>query len=149
MRAGPFLLALLAPLVLGAGEPAPAASTADASGDFCQRLAQTIGVKVQAKGTGSTTWTVNAIPLAQRLLVGGVAATGVGVLPVEPATLEDYHRLEDMCLPEKKGAVCHLLGPVNFTFIWRGAKTHTMVHPGERARVRIISTRTTCEAGVS
>ena len=138
-------LALLAPVLLGAGDP-PAA---DATGDFCQRLAQTIGLKVHPTGPGPARWTVDAIPLAQRLVIGGSAATGMGVHPIEPATVEDYHRLEDMCQPDGKGAVCRLLGPVRFSFLWRGVRTYTLVHPGERATVRIASTRTTCDAGPS
>lgn len=71
-------------------------------------------------------------------------ATGVGVSPVEPATVEDYKRLENVCLPERKGAVCRLIGPLNFNFIWKGRKILTPMMTGERANITVVGTKTTC-----
>lgn len=83
---------------------------------------------------------------AQRFLVGGSVATGVGVIPVEPATVEDYRRLENMCLPDGKRAVCKLVGPVNFRFVWKGRKIVTLIEAGERATVTAAGTKTTCRS---
>ena len=80
----------------------------------------------------------------QRFILGGSAATGVGVTPVEPATVEDYQRLENMCMPEGKGAVCKLIGPVNFKFMWKGRKIVTLLTTGERATILVAGTKTTC-----
>jgi hypothetical protein len=89
-------------LFTGATLPSPAANSAS---DFCTRLAIASGIERPAAPDGQTEWTVNALNFGQRFIFGGSAATGVGVNPVEPATVEDYRRLEDMCLPEGKGAV--------------------------------------------
>ena len=114
------------------------------TGDFCSRLAVNSGIDRPASPDGRTQWTVSALNFGQRFLVGGSAATGIGVKPVEPATVEEYHRLENMCLPEGKGAVCKLVGPVDFNFIWKGKKIVTPVAPGERATVSVVGTKTTC-----
>ncbi len=140
MAAGMALCALAG----GAGA-APQATT----GDFCARLAADSGIDRPAATGGPTQWTVNALNFGQRVLFGGSAATGIGVSPVEPATAADYARIEDMCLPDGKGAICRLVGPVRFKFIWKGRKIVTAMAPGERATVSVVSTRTTCrtEAG--
>jgi hypothetical protein len=119
---------------------------APASRDFCARLATNSGIDKPAASDGRTTWTVDALNFGQRFLFGGSAATGVSVTPVEPATVEDYKRLEDMCLPEGKGAVCKLVGPVEFNFIWKGRKIVTPMAAGERATITVVSTKTTCRS---
>jgi len=118
-------------------------------GDFCARLAADSGIDEPASPDGRTQWTVNAMNFGQRFIFGGSAATGVGVTPVEPATVEDYRRLEDMCLPKGKGAVCELAGPVNFRFTWKGRKIVTPLAPGERATISVAGTRTTCRSGAA
>jgi hypothetical protein len=136
-------------LASGAAAQQAAVTPAATTADFCARLAADSGID-RPPGTGAPTqWTVNALNLGQRVLFGGSAATGVGVTPVEPATAEDYQRIEDMCLPDGKGAICRLVGPVKFKFIWKGRKIVTAMGPGERATVSVVSTRTTCrtEAG--
>ncbi|MFW2851327.1 hypothetical protein ACM61V_05315 [Sphingomonas sp. TX0543] len=138
---------LLAPFViflLSMGATTPASSTV--AGDFCARLAANSGISQAATGGEPTSWTVSALNFGQRFLVGGTAATGVGVLPVEPSTVEDYRRLEDMCLPEKKGAICKLVGPVIFKFIWKGRKIITPVETGERATVSVAGIKATCRS---
>ena len=114
-----FRLGLSASFIVITGA-APAVSLADPTGDFCTRLARNSGIDKPSAPDGHTVWTVSALNFGQRFIVGGSAATGIGVKPVEPATLDDYHRLENMCEPEGKGAVCKLVGPVNFAFIWKG-----------------------------
>lgn len=120
--------------------PPPGAVT----GDFCFRLATNSGIDRPAAPNGRTTWTVSPFNFGQRFIFGGSAATGISVSPVEPATVEDYRRLEDMCLPEGKGAVCKLVGPVDFNFIWKGQKTVTPMTVGERATITVLGTKTTC-----
>jgi hypothetical protein len=152
MRVYRFGFVVIAPVLLGASEPAPSPSPSPtaAPGDFCQRLAQNIGVKVHPKAPGPTTWTIDAVPFIRLLVpIPGSVATGMGARPIEPASAADYRRVDEMCQPDGKGAVCRLLGPVRFSFLWRGARTFSLIYPGERARVRIVSTRTTCQAGVS
>lgn len=83
----------------------------------------------------------------QRFLIGGTAVTSVGVMPVEPATVEDYRRLENMCMPEEKKAVCTLAGPVNFKFTWKGRRIVTPLAAGERATVSVAGTKATCKSG--
>lgn len=138
-------LAAFAVLFTLTGQTSPPTSTI-ATGDFCSRLAADSGIEKRAASDGHTGWTVNAMNFGQRFLVGGSAATGVGVAPVEPATVEDYRRLEDMCLPEGKGAVCKLVGPVNFKFMWKGRKIVTPMATGERATILVVGTRTTCRS---
>lgn len=129
--------------VLGATLPQ---SEGRSSGDFCARLATNSGIDKPASPDGRTSWTVNALNFGQRFLFGGSAATGVGVRPIDPATVEDYKRLEGMCVPEGKGAVCRLAGPASFSFTWKGTQVVTPVEAGERAKVTVIGTRTTCES---
>jgi hypothetical protein len=94
-------------------------------------------------------WKANALNFGQRFLVGGTASTSVDAEPVEPATVEDYKRAGGMCAAEGKGAVCRLVGPVNFRFGWKGNKTVTTVLPGETATVRVEGIKTTCKPGVA
>lgn len=115
-------------------------------GDFCARLAGDSGIKLRERPDGRSDWSENALSFGQRVLVGGAAAIGVGVTPVEPATVEEYRRLENMCLPEGKGAICRLVGPVNFKFIWKGRKIVTPVAAGERATVILAGTRASCRS---
>lgn len=119
------------------------------AGDFCSRLAANSGIDKPTAPDGRTEWTVNAMNFGQRFILGGSAATGVGVSPVEPATVEDYRRLENMCLPEGKGAVCKLAGPVIFNFTWKGRKIPTPMAAGERATILVAGTRTTCRSETS
>ena len=128
----------------GAAAQLPSAAT----GDFCARLAADNGIDRAPTPAGPTSWTVNAMNFGQRFLVGGSAATGVGVSPLEPATVEDYRRLDTMCLPEGKGAVCKLVGPVNFKFTWKGRRTITPMALGERATISVAGTKTTCRSEV-
>ena len=124
----------------------PSSSDAGRRADFCSRLANDSGIDRPTAPDGGTNWTVNAMNFGQRLLFGGSASTGVGVSPVEPATVEDYQRLENMCLPEGKGAVCKLVGPANFKFMWKGRKVVTPMAEGERATISVESTKTTCQS---
>lgn len=117
-------------------------------GDFCTRLAANAGIERPVPPPpGPTEWTVNALNFGQRFLFGGAVATGVGVTPAEPATAEEYRRMEDICMPEDKGATCNLVGPLNFKFIWKGKKVITPMRPGERATIIVAGTRTTCRSG--
>ncbi len=134
-----MIVALLASLALGA-----APDDVKAAPDFCARLATNAGIDKPAAPDGRTEWTVNAMNFGQRFVFGGSAATGVGVTPVEPATVEDYRRLERACEPMGKGAVCHLVGPVNFRFIWKGQTIVTPMAAGERATILVAGTKTTC-----
>ena len=132
-------------LFTGATLPSPSS----AAGDFCARLASNSGIDKPAAPDGRTEWTVSALNFGQRFIFGGTAVTGVDVKPVEPATVEDYKRLEDMCLPDSKGAICNLVGPVNFEFHWKGRKVVTPMEPGERATILIEGIKTTCRSEVS
>ena len=138
------LCASFACLTGQAAPPTPVTAT-----DFCSRLAKDSEIDRSASSDGSTGWTVNAMNFGQRFIFGGSAATGVGVMPVEPATVEDYRRLEDMCLPKGKGAVCNLLGPVNFKFTWKGRRIVTPLTAGERATILVAGTKTTCRPEVA
>lgn len=127
--------------VVAAAPPVKASPTGM---DFCARLAEDSGIDKPASPDGRTQWTVNAMNFGQRFLVGGAFATGVGVKPVEPATVEDYRRLEESCRPRQKGALCQLAGPLIFKFIWEGREVLTPLNAGERAVIEVQSTRTTC-----
>ncbi|SEL54466.1 hypothetical protein SAMN05216382_2114 [Sphingomonas palmae] len=123
------------------------ASPAALEGDFCTRLAANAGIERPVPpAPGPTEWTVNALNFGQRFLFSGAVATGVGVTPAEPATAEEYRRMEDICMPEDKGATCNLVGPLNFKFIWKGKKVITPMQPGERATIVVAGTRTTCRS---
>lgn len=138
-------LAWCAPMLLLSAQAAPVAAP---DGDFCTRLAANAGIERPAPPPpGPTSWTVNALNFGQRFIFGGAAATGVRVTPVEPATAADYRRLEDLCMPEDRGATCNLVGPLNFKFIWKGKKVLTPMQPGERATIIVAGTRTTCRSG--
>lgn len=130
-------------VLMGATAPSPVPIGPD---DFCSRLAADSGIELPAASAGRSEWTVNAMNFGQRVLFGGSFATGIGVTPVEPATVEEYRRLENMCLPEGKGAVCNLVGPVNFKFIWKGRKIVTAMGAGERATILVAGSRTTCRS---
>lgn len=138
-------LALCASFFLLTGEAPPLPASA-ATVDFCSRLATNSGIDRPAAPDGRTVWTVDALNFGQRFIFGGSAATGVSVSPVEPTTVDDYQRLENMCFPERKGAVCKLVGPVNFNFIWKGQKIVTPMAAGERAIVHVVKTKTTCQS---
>lgn len=92
-------------------------------------------------------WKANALNFGQRFLVGGTASTSVDAEPIEPSTVDDYRRASDMCVAEGKGAVCRLVGPVNFKFGWKGSKTVTPVLPAETAVVSVEGIKTTCRPG--
>lgn len=116
--------------------------------DFCTRLGKNIGIEEPKMADGKVGWKANALNFGQRFLVGGTAATLVAVEPVEPATVEDYKRADGMCTAEGKGAVCRLVGPINFRFGWKGNTTITPVLPGERAVVRVEDIKATCQPDV-
>ena len=145
---GIWRLTASASFILLTGQTMPPSPTA-VTGDFCSRLATNSGIDRPVAPDGRTTWTVSAINFGQRFIAGGSSATGVGVSPVEPATVEDYRRLENMCLPDGKGAVCKLFDPVNFNFIWKGKKIVTPMSAGERATVSVVGTKTTCRSDVA
>ena len=128
------------------GQTSPSPAPTAAMGDLCSRLAADIGLKTLASSNEGTEWTVNALSFGQRFIFGGSAATGVGVSPVEPATVEDYRRLEDMCMPKGKGAICKLVGPVNFKFMWKGRKIVMPMEAGERATITVMGAKTTCRS---
>lgn len=136
VRAGIAAAALVA--ATGAAQPD------GAKGDFCARLAANSGIDKPAAPDGRTAWTANAVNFGQRFLLGGSAATGVGVKPIEPATVIEYKRLDDMCAMKGKGAVCRLVGPVTFKFNWKGHEILTPMTSGERATVEVIGTKTSC-----
>lgn len=123
----------------------PAPETAD--NDFCQRLAKTLGVEKVVTVNGQSKWTASALNFGQRFLFGGTAVTSVAAEPVEPATVEDYKRAKNTCLGEGGGAVCRLIGPLDFEFGWKGNKWVTPVAPGERAMVSVKGTKTSCQSG--
>ncbi|MEG3124482.1 hypothetical protein [Sphingomonas sp. GB1N7] len=130
-------------ILTGEALPPP---TSTVTQDFCSRLAANSGIDKPSSSEGPTEWTVRAMNFGQRFIVGGSAATGVGVKPVEPATVEDYRRLENMCMPEGKGAICKLVGPLNFNFIWKGRKIVTPMEVGERATIWVAGIKTTCRS---
>ena len=115
--------------------------------NFCQRLAADSGIELPVTRPSRSDWTANAVSLGKRVFVGGTAATSVGVSPIEPATVEDYRRVENICLPEGQGAVCYLVGPLDFRFLWKGRKIVTRMRAGERARIAVKGTRTSCASG--
>jgi len=140
-------LAFVASAMILTGEAPSQEQTASpvVPADFCYRLASNVGLDKPAAPDGHTFWRAKALNFVHRFVVGGSSATGLAVRPVEPATVEDYKRLDDMCMPEGKGAVCKLVGPVNFNFTWKGKKTTTPVNAGERATVRVVGITATCQ----
>ncbi|WP_294239611.1 hypothetical protein [uncultured Sphingomonas sp.] len=114
------------------------------SADFCARLAADSGIDKPASPDGRTKWTASAMNFGQRVLLGGSAATGVGVKPIEPATVAEYKRLDDMCTVKGKGAICRLVGPVTFKFNWKGREILIPMAAGERATVEVIGYKTSC-----
>ncbi len=122
----------------------PAAQVSVPKPDFCARLAQNSGIDQPASPDGRTEWTAHAMNFGQRFLIGGSVATGVGLRPVEPATLDDYRRLDTMCTVKGKGAVCQLIGPAIFKFTWKGREILTPMAAGERATVSVLGSKTNC-----
>ncbi len=117
--------------------------------NFCLRLAADGGIEVPATPPSPRVWTANAVNFRQRFFGSGSAATSVGVTPVEPVTVEDYRRVENMCRPEGQGAICDLVGPVDFKFSWKGRSTVTRLHSGERATISVKGTRASCKSHLS
>ena len=138
--------ALFAAFVMLSGQ-APPPDAGDGT-DFCTRLGKNIGLEKMKATDGKNGWTANALNFGQRFLFGGTAATSVAVEPLEPATVEDYKRLDGMCAAEGKGAVCRLIGPINFKFVWKGNTTITPVLPEERATVIVEGIKTTCQSDI-
>lgn len=124
--------------------PAPVSNSEDGV-DFCTRLGRNIGLDVAKLADKKGGWKANALNFGQRFLVGGTASTSVAVEPIDPSTVDDYKRVSDMCVAEGKGAVCRLVGPVNFEFGWKGSKTVTPVLPAETAVVTVEGTKTMCQ----
>lgn len=129
------------------GQAPVSATDADSAADFCTRLGRAIGLNDTKLSDAPAGWKANALNFGQRFLVGGTATTSVHVEPVEPASVDDYKRLTDMCAAEGKGAVCRLIGPVAFHFGWKGSRTEVPVLPGETAAVRVEGSRTSCQPG--
>jgi len=140
---------LCAAFVTLTGQSPEPASVASDGADFCTRLGRNIGLDEAKLAEGKGGWKANALNFGQRFLVGGTASTSVDVEPVEPSTVEDYKRAGDMCVAEGKGAVCRLVGPVNFRFGWKGTNTVTPVLPAETAVVRVEGIKTFCQSGAS
>jgi hypothetical protein len=132
-----------AALLLSTGAKTPPPSDS-AKADFCARLATDSGIDKPSSPDGRTSWTANAMNFGQRFLLGGSAATGVGVKPIEPATVAEYKRLDDMCMMKGKGAICRLVGPVTFKFNWKGRENLVPMAQGERATVEVVGTKTSC-----
>ena len=141
-------LSVFAAFFILTGQALPLPPSA-ATSSFCSRLATDSGIELPVATNRPTEWTVNALNFGQRFLLGGTAVTAVGVGALEPATLDDYRRLENMCLPEGKGAICKLLGPVDFHFTWKGQKIVTRMESGERATIIVAGTKTTCRSEVA
>ncbi len=121
----------------------------DDGADFCTRLGKNIGIEKPKMADSKVGWTANALNFGQRFFFGGTAATSVAVEPLETATVEDYKRADGMCTTEGKGAVCRLVGPINFRFGWKGNTTITPVLPAESAVVRVEGLKTTCQPDVA
>ena len=128
--------------------PAPVPVAGDAA-DFCTRLGRNMGLDEAKLAEKKGGWKANALNFGQRFLVGGTASTSVNVEPVEPATVADYKRVSDMCAAEGNGAVCRLVGPVNFVFGWKGTRTVTAVRPAETAVVAVEGIKTFCQVGTT
>lgn len=126
--------------------PAPV-SIPDDGTDFCTRLGRNMGLDEAKLAEKKGGWKANALNFGQRFLVGGTASTSVDVEPIEPSTVDDYKRASGMCAAEGKGAVCRLVGPVNFIFGWKGSKTVTPVLPAETAVVSVEGIKTMCQLG--
>lgn len=143
MRASVLCIALV---TLTGQAPAPV-PTPDDGADFCTRLGRNMGLDEAKLAEKKGGWKANALNFGQRFLVGGTASTSVDAEPIEPSTIDDYKRANDMCLAEGKGAVCRLVGPVNFKFGWKGNMTVTPVLPDETAVVSVEGIKTTCRVG--
>jgi len=46
---------------------------------------------------------------------------------------------------ERRGALCRLVGPINFKMGWKGSNTVTPVMVNEKAVVRIDGNKASCE----
>lgn len=126
--------------------PAPV-PVPDDGADFCVRLGRNMGLDEAKLAEKKGGWKANALNFGQRFLVGGTGTTSLGVDPIEPKTVDDYERASEMCETEGKGAVCRLVGPVNFHFLWKGSKTVTPVLPAETAVVSVQGIKATCQLG--
>ncbi|WP_084489238.1 hypothetical protein [Novosphingopyxis baekryungensis] len=129
------------------GQALAIAPSSNDEADFCTRLGRSIGLDEAKLADGKGKWKASPFNFGQRFLFGGSAATSVNVEPIEPTTVDDFKRAEGMCEADGKGAACRLVGPVNFTFGWKGNKTVTFVLPNETATVRVEGSKTTCQSG--
>lgn len=73
----------------------------------------------------------------------------MGVEPIEPVSVEGYKRADQMCASEGKGAVCRLVGPMNFKFGWKGKQSETIIRNGEAAVVKVEGTKSSCRNGAT
>ncbi len=128
--------------------PAPV-PIAEGAANFCIRLGRNIGLDEAKLADDKGGWKANALNFGQRFLVGGTASTSLDIEPVEPSTVEDYKRADAMCVAEGKGAICRLVGPVNFKFGWKGNKTVTPVLPDETAVVSVEGIKASCQSGAT
>lgn len=136
MKSGPAVLSALAALAI----PAEAA----AADTFCQRLAPMLDMKAVTNSDGSVEeWKVNTVGLGKALL-GGAVANSVGVGPVNPATVDDYRRLENTCAAVKKGAVCKIDGPMTVKITTRKGSIRLDAEEGERPTILIKNTTIYC-----
>jgi len=131
-------------VALTAQAPAPSPD-AGSGADFCTRLGRNIGLEESKLADGKGGWKASPLNFGQRFLFGGGSSTSVDVEPVEPSTVEDYKRVGDICALEGEGAVCRIVGPGNFVFVWKGNKTVTPVLPNETAVVTVEGIKTTCQ----
>lgn len=134
-------------LVTFTGQARAPVPNPDDGADFCTRLGRNMGLDEAKLAKKKGGWKANALNFGQRFLVGGTASTLVDAEPIEPSTVDDYKRANDMCVAEGKGAVCRLVGPVNFKFGWKGNTTVTPVLPDETAVVSVEGIKTTCQVG--
>jgi hypothetical protein len=117
----------------------------DGEASFCTRLGRTIGLDEAKLSEAKDGWQASALNFSQRFFFGGGTSMSVGVDLPETATVDDYRRAEGMCTMERRGALCRLVGPINFKMGWKGSNTVTPVMVNEKAIVRIDGNKASCE----
>lgn len=129
----------MAAMVLGARAAQAADPVAADGSTFCERLAVPLGMHVSVEEADGAlpdhpVYRMSQLTLGMAL-VGGSSAVKIGVEPITETSLADYKAAQSKCEMVKKGAACHLDGPLRLHVETKKRKAEVETRPGERAEV--------------
>lgn len=139
---------VVAAMLAGAFVPQAAGQAADGGKTFCQRLAEPLKMRLSDDPDdgalpGHPAYWLNQTTLGMAL-VGGARSTSIGVEAVGDVSLAEYKVAQQQCEATKKGAACHIVGPVKLHIGIKVATAEIEAAAGERAEVWVTGLHIYC-----